>query len=108
MTYDEKLAEKIRSLLRGKDKVSEKKMFGGIAFLIDGKMFCGIIKEDLIVRTGPDNYQMALSKPKARVMDFTGKPMRGFVYVDKDGFKTTKKLEQWISLGLDYAASIEK
>lgn len=108
MTYNEKLAEMIRESIKGKRNITEKKMFGGLAFLIKGKMFCGIVKDDLMIRTGPENYEKVLSKPHARPMDFTGKPMKGFVYVGPLGFKTTKTLSGWIDLGLDYASKLKK
>jgi len=78
-------------------------MFGGIAFLLNGKMFCGVYKTDLIIRTGPDNYEQALAKPHARPMDFTGRPMRGFVYVESDGCKTRKTLSAWVDSGIKYS-----
>ncbi|NDB52436.1 MAG: TfoX family protein, partial [Nitrosopumilaceae archaeon] len=95
MVYDEKLADRVRKSLKGKRNMTEKKMFGGIAFLLDGKMFCGIIKNDLVVRTGPEYYEKALTKPHASPMDFTGKPMKGFVYVAPNGCKTKKTLSEW-------------
>jgi len=108
MTYSEKLAQMIRESIKGKRNITEKKMFGGLAFLLNGKMFCGIIKDDLIVRTGPENYQKALEKPHSRPMDFSGKPMKGFVYVGPSGYKTAKGLSEWICIGLDYASNLKK
>jgi len=108
MVYDEKLADRVRKSLNGKRNMAEKKMFGGIAFLLDGKMFCGIIKNELVVRTGPEYYEKALTKPHARPMDFTGKPMKGFVYVAPNGCKTEKKLSEWIDSGIDYVTSLRK
>jgi len=108
VTFNENLAQKIRESIKGKRNITEKKMFGGLAFLLKGKMFCGIVKDDLMVRTGPDNYENALNKPHARPMDFTGKPMKGFVYVGPAGYKTAKALSGWISLGLDYASTVKK
>lgn len=106
MVYDEKLATRIRKLLKGKRDITEKKMFGGIAFLLGGKMFCGVIKDNLVVRTGPSYYQAALEKPHARPMDFSGKPMKGFVYVSSDGCKTASALLEWINSGVDYVDSL--
>lgn len=108
MVYSETLAKRIRESIKGKRNITEKKMFGGLAFLLKGKMFCGIIKDDLMIRTGSEEYENALSKPYARPMDFTGKPMKGFVYVSSDGCKTTKSLSDWISLGLDYVSKLKK
>jgi hypothetical protein len=108
MTYDEKLAIRIRESLKGKRNITEKKMFGGLAFLLGSKMFCGIINDDLVVRTGPQNYEKALARPHARKMDFTGRPMKGFVYVGPTGYKTSKGLSEWICLGMDYALTLKK
>lgn len=108
MTYDEKLAIRIRKSLKGKRSITEKKMFGGLAFLQNGKMFCGIINDDLVVRTGPENYEKALARPHTRVMDFTGKPMKGFVYVGPAGCKTGKALSEWICLGIDHTKTLKK
>ena len=108
MTYNEELASMIRESIKGKRNITEKKMFGGLAFLFKGKMFCGIVKDDLMIRTGPEMYEKALSKPHSRPMDFTGKPMKGFVYVNSQGYKTKKSLTTWISLGLNYTSKIIK
>ena len=85
MAYDEALAERIRALLAGRDAVTERKMFGGIAFMVGGNMACGVIHDDLMVRVGPDAHDAALAEPHARPMDFAHRPMRGMVYVDPDG-----------------------
>ena len=106
MVYDEKLATRIQKLLKGKRNITEKKMFGGVAFLLDGKMFCGVIKDNLVVRIGPSFYQKALEKPHVRPMDFSGKPMKGFVYVSSDGCKTASALLEWINSGIDYVCSL--
>ncbi|MDP2674691.1 MAG: TfoX/Sxy family protein [Dehalococcoidia bacterium] len=74
MAYDEELAERVRRALAGRKGISEKKMFGGIAFMLGGNMFCGIVKDQLMVRVGPERYDDALSRPHARPMDFTGPP----------------------------------
>jgi len=108
VVYNEKLAAMIRDIIKDKRNITEKKMFGGLAFMLNGKMFCGIIKDDLMVRTGQENYEKALSKPYSRPMDFTGKPMKGCVYVDLQGYKTEKSLSGWISLGLDYVSKLRK
>ncbi|MDX1441198.1 MAG: TfoX/Sxy family protein [Nitrosopumilaceae archaeon] len=107
MTYNEDLAKKIRESIKGKRNINEKKMFGGLAFLRKGKIFCGIVKDDLMVRVGPENYEKALSKPHSRPMDFTGKPMRGFVYVSPKGYKNTNSLTKWISVGFNYVLKLK-
>ena len=105
MAYDEKLADRMRKILKNYRAVDEKKMFGGLAFMRNGKMFCGIVKNDLMVRVGKERNDEALSKPYARPMDFTGKPMAGFVFVSSNGVRTKKSLEQWIKMGIDFVAS---
>ena len=108
MAYDETVADRVRTILNNNKTVSEKKMFGGLSFLINGNMCCGVINDMLMVRTGPDQYEKALEKPHARSMDFTGKPLKGFVYVDKKGFAADNDLQEWINLGVSYASSLPK
>ena len=81
-------------------------MFGGIAFMLAGNMFCGIVKDELMVRVGPERHDDALSQPHARPMDFTGRAMRGMVYVQPEGFRTDSDLKQWVDLGLMFAAAL--
>ena len=105
MAYDEGLSQRIREILAGQPGVVEKKMFGGLAFIINGHMSVGVIQTDLMVRTGPDSYEDALSQPHTRPMDFTGKPLRGFVYVNEHGYESDKGLRQWVQRGVDLALS---
>ncbi len=81
-------------------------MFGGLAFMVNGHMCCGIVGEDLVVRTGVGTYHEALSQPHARPMDFTGRPMRGFVYVGPRGYQSTSMLSSWIQRGLGFVLSL--
>jgi len=81
MAYDEGLAQRLRDALEEQPGVTEKRMFGGIAFLLRGNMCCGVVGSDLMLRVGPDAYAETLALPHTREMDFTGKPMKGFVYV---------------------------
>ena len=81
-------------------------MFGGLAFMVNGHMCCGIVGRNFVVRTGPKQYEAALSKPHARPMDFTGRPMRGFVYVGPDGCQLTRDLKAWIQRGLHFVLSL--
>jgi hypothetical protein len=81
MPFNEKLADRVRTILQGNYSLKEKRMFGGLAFMVNGHMCCGIVGHDFVIRTGPDKFEAALSRPHARPMDFTGRPMRGFVYV---------------------------
>ncbi len=106
MAYDEGLSQRIREVLADQPGVVEKKMFGGLAFMINGNMSVGVVKTDLMVRTGPDNYEHALSLPYARPMDFTGKPLKGFVYVDEKGYESDEGLDQWVQRGVDHALSL--
>ena len=106
MAYDEKLADRVRGALARRRGVSEKKMFGGLAFLVNGHMACGIIGEDLMVRVGPEAYEAALKKAGARPMDFTGRPMKGMVYVAPRGHRRAPSLEAWVQQGLSYARSL--
>jgi len=104
MAYDERMAERIRHVLNTRRGVTEKKMFGGLAFLLHGKMFCGLAGPDLMVRVGPDRHAAALAEPHVRPMDFTGRPMKGYVYVDPGGIKTDPQLKRWVEMGADFVA----
>jgi TfoX/Sxy family transcriptional regulator of competence genes len=106
MAYDDGLAERIRSALDERPGVSEKRMFGGIAFLVNGHMSVGIVQDKLMVRVGPESYERVLRDRHARRMDFTGRPMKGFVYVVADGYETDADLERWIDLGVAYVTSL--
>ena len=81
-------------------------MFGGLAFMVNGHMCCGIVGRNFVVRTGPIQYEAALSKPQARPMDFTGRQMRGFVYVGPDGYRLTRDLKAWIQRGLHFVLAL--
>jgi hypothetical protein len=94
MAYGERLAARVRALLAERADVSERKMFGGLTFMIGGNMSCGVHGTELIVRLDPDREQEALSRPHARPMDFIGRPMRGFITVQPDGLKG-KALNRW-------------
>jgi TfoX/Sxy family transcriptional regulator of competence genes len=106
MAYDEGLAERIRGLLEDRGKVTERRMFGGLAFLMRGHMTVGIVKDELMVRVGPQSYAHALSEPHARAMDFTGRPMKGLVFVSPEGIESDADLERWVERGFGYAASL--
>ncbi|HVZ79773.1 MAG TPA: TfoX/Sxy family protein [bacterium] len=106
MAYDQKLEERMREILKGAKGVTSKKMFGGVCFLLDGKMFVGIVKDELMVRVGPEGHNKAVSQKHARPMDFTGKPMVGFIYVAPAGLKGKAALSKWIKWGKDYAATL--
>ena len=106
MAYDEELAERVRRALAPREGLSEKKMFGGIAFMLRGNMACGIVKDELMVRVGPERYDDALARPHARPMDFTGRAMRGMVYVTPEGLRSDTDLSVWLQRGLEFAESL--
>ncbi len=106
MSYDEGLAERIRDVLAFREDITEKKMFGGIAFLLGGNMCVGVVNDVLMVRVGAEACDAALNEPHVRPMDFTGRPLKGFVYVDPDGIDDDEALQAWIERGVAFAASL--
>lgn len=103
MAYDEFLGERIRNSLMKKGlKAEEKKMMGGLAFMIDGKMCVGVVGENLMARIGPEIYEEALERKGCKPMDFTGKVMKGFVFVEPVAIDLDSGLEYWIGLALDF------
>jgi TfoX/Sxy family transcriptional regulator of competence genes len=101
----EELAERVRRALGPRPDVVERRMFGGIAFMIRGHMSVGVARGELMVRTGPERFEAALARPHARPMDFTGRPMRGFVFVGRDGIRSDAALAAWIERGVEFAES---
>ena len=108
MPYDEKLAERVRRALRGRGELDEKQMFGGLAFMVDGHMCCGVIGEDLMVRVGADKLGEALARPHARPMDFTGRPSPGMVYVGPGGTKRAAAVAAWVARGRAVVQSLPR
>ena len=106
MAYDDKLADRIRRALGPDGDIEERKMFGGLAFLRGGRMFVGITGDDLMVRVGPERYEESLGKPHVRPMDFTGRPMRGYVYVAPAGRRTAAALRAWVMLAANFVATL--
>ncbi len=106
MAYDERLARRVRSQLADQADLRERKMFGGLAFMVRGNMCCGIVGEELMVRVGPEQYAAALAQPHAREMDFTGRPMTGMAMVDTDGLTSDESLAQWIRQGILFVSSL--
>jgi TfoX/Sxy family transcriptional regulator of competence genes len=96
VAYDESLAERIRHQLRDRADVAERRMFGGIAFMVAGRMAIGVIRDDLMVKVGTQGHDDALAQPHTRPMDFTGRPMRGMVYVAPAGTGTDAELARWV------------
>jgi hypothetical protein len=105
MAYDETLADRISAALAGRKGVVGKKMFGGIAFMVNGRMACGVMKDDLMVRVDESRVPALLKKPGARPMDFTRRPMPGFLYVGPQGRKTEAALKFWVDVSAEYALS---
>lgn len=105
MAHDLKLAERIRSQLDGIPFV-ERKMFGGVGFLLSGNMACGVNKNDLIVRVNPEKHSALLKKPHAKPFDMTGRPMKGWLVVEADGCKTHKQLSTWVKEGVEFALTL--
>lgn len=106
MAYDEGLAQRVRALLRGESELSEKEMFGGIAFMMKGNMACGVIGDDLIARVGPERYEAALNEPGAQPFDFTGRPMKGWVKVSDEALSEDEDLAKWVERGRATAESL--
>ena len=103
MAYNEKLADRVREIIAvTHTNVEEKKMFGGLCFMVNDKMCVGVEQERLMVRLNPAKYEEVIEKNGCKPMDFTGKVMKGFVFVDADVLTTKKKLEYWIKLALEY------
>jgi TfoX/Sxy family transcriptional regulator of competence genes len=106
MPYDEALAVRVRRAFAGKAAVIEKKMFGGLSFMLNGNMCCGVIKDTLVVRVGAAQNEAALAEPHTRPMDFTGKPMKGYVYVAPEGLATPESLDKWIGMGMQFVNTL--
>ena len=106
MAFDEQLADRVRDVLAARPELSERKMFGGIAFMIGGNMAVGVVGEDLMVRLDPTDSAKALEEPHTRPMDFTGRPMKGMVFVDAAGTAADRDLADWVEAGADFAASL--
>ncbi len=109
MAYDEGLAQRVRELLEDRWEeleVVEKKMFGGLCFMVQGNMCCGILQDDMMVRVGAEDHAEALAQPHARPMDFTGKAMKGMVYVGPGGLEGDDDLESWLQRGLNFTLSL--
>ena len=102
MAYDEGLAQRLREVFRDRADVAEKRMFGGLAFMVSGHMCCGVTGEDLMVRVGADQHEIVLSLPHARPMDITGRPMKGFVFVESVGLDSDEHLKEWVHRGLKF------
>ena len=105
MAYDEKLADRVRDVLEEQEGVTERKMFGGLAFMVCGQMACGIVGDDLMLRLGAEGAERELERPHVRPMDFTGKPMTGMVYVAPEGLRGAA-LRRFIGEATDFVAGL--
>ena len=106
MAYDELLGVRIQATLGPLPALEEKKMFGGVGFLVNGNMACGVHKNNMIVRVGPEKHAWALAQPHTRPFDMTGRSMSGWVEVEPPGCATEKALKAWVNLGLAFAVSL--
>lgn len=107
MAYDEDLANRVRELILGEDGVAEREMFGGLAFLIGGKMSVTVSREGgLMLRVPPEETEALLRKPHAHPFEMRGRPLRGWLRIDADGLRSKRQLERWVARGVDYARSL--
>lgn len=107
MAFNEELALRIRQSLGEQTGVTERKMFGGLCFMVQGNMLGGVMGDEIIVRVGAERYEEALKQPHTREMDFTGRPMRGFVVVASEGISSDERLDEWVRRGVQFAASLQ-
>src|SRR5437773_8955809 len=96
VAYNEELAERVRAALVDRTDVEEKKMFGGLSFMVAGQMCCGVLKNDLVVRIEPAEFDTLVAQPNVRPFDFTGRPMQGMVYVDNGALADSEVLRAWV------------
>lgn len=106
MAYDEGVAERVRELVGGREGFSERKMFGGVCFMLNGNMFAGVIRDDLMLKVGKPAFEDALAQPHARPMDFAGRPMTGMVYVAPPGFESKAALQEWLDRALSFVGEM--
>jgi TfoX/Sxy family transcriptional regulator of competence genes len=106
MAHDECAAQRLAAALGPLPGLTEKRMFGGISYLLRGNLACGVLGEELIVRVGPAQHAAALAQPGARVFDFSGRPMTGWVTVAPAGYASDDELARWVKLAIDFASSL--
>lgn len=107
MAYNEHLANRVREVLIRKRNVVEKKMMGGLTFMVNDKMCIGILQDDLMLRIDPSIYESSLEMRGCREMNFTGRPMKGFVFVSEDGYRRAKDFDYWVTLALDFNKKVK-
>jgi len=106
MAYDEGLAQRVREIMEAYSMADEKKMFGGIGFMVEGNLACGVLNDELIVRVGPRHFEAALKKMHTREFDFTGRAMKGWIMVQPDGYESDKTLKGWVEMGVNFALTL--
>jgi TfoX/Sxy family transcriptional regulator of competence genes len=106
LPYDETLAGRVRRLLRDRKTIREKRMFGGLAFMLGDKMCCGVLKEDFVARIGAAAYESALDGPHVRPMDFTGRPLKGYVYVGPKATRNDRGLQAWVDRAVAFTSTL--
>jgi hypothetical protein len=106
VAYDEGLAERVRDLLSVRQGFSERKMFGGIGFMLSGNMACGVSGDELMVRLDPEEGEKALAEEHVRVFDMTGRPMKGWILVGPEATRSDEDLAAWVDAGADFAVSL--
>ena len=106
MTYDDGLAHRLREAVGSRPDVTEEEMFGGLGFLIEGNLCCGVIGDSLVARVGPDAYDDAVEEPHARPFDFTGREMRGWVFVDHPGLASAAALADWVDRAVAFVETL--
>ena len=107
MAYDEVLATRIRAWGGDSPGISERKMFGGVCFMVNGNMFAGVVREDLMARVGAPNYEAALERPGTRLMEFTGRPMTGMVFVGPQALESEDQLSSWLDMCMTFALTLK-
>ena len=108
MTCDAGLVERVRRALEGESGIALRRMFGGVCFTVNGNMACGVQRDELVVRVGPEAHADALRDPFARPMDFTGRPMKGYVYVAAAGCGNLRSTRRWVTRGVRFARSLPR
>ncbi|MGI9553848.1 MAG: TfoX/Sxy family protein [Thermodesulfobacteriota bacterium] len=108
MAYDEKLAERLSNLVKNRKGFSQKKMFGGVAFLLNGNMCFGVHKDELVLRMDEESALKALKRKHTKLFDITGRPMKGWIMVSKDGIKTKQSLSSWAELAIKFVRTLPK
>lgn len=106
MTFDDRLAQRVREQLRTRKGIAEKKMFGGLAFLLNGNMCCGVHERELIIRLDAARTELALAQPHTRIFDLAGRPMKGWILVGAAGLDEDDVLGKWIGVAVDYASAL--